>query len=182
MTPIQLSAERLKRKYLKEIKSEPEVFTQCTDTIVRQVNDLRQMVDEFSLFARMPGPVMQSEDLIELSKRAIFMMDLSSHNIKITADFPSFPVEIECDSGQIGQALTNVIKNASEALTNQPNALINIKLSSENAKVLITVSDNGKGWTENMIHTLTEPYVTTRTKGTGLAVAIDKNIKKDNGA
>lgn len=181
LTPIQLSAERLKRKYLKEIKSEPEVFTQCTDTIVRQVNDLRQMVDEFSLFARMPGPVMQSEDLIELSKRAIFMMDLSSHNIKITADFPSFPVEIECDSGQIGQALTNVIKNASEALTNQPNALINIKLSSENAKVLITVSDNGKGLPENMIHTLTEPYVTTRTKGTGLGLAIVKKIMKDHG-
>ena len=181
LTPIQLSAERLKRKYLKEIKSEPEVFTQCTDTIVRQVNDLRQMVDEFSLFARMPGPVMQSEDLIELSKRAIFMMDLSSHNIKITADFPSFPVEIECDSGQIGQALTNVIKNASEALTNQPNALINIKLSSENDKVLITVSDNGKGLPENMIHTLTEPYVTTRTKGTGLGLAIVKKIMKDHG-
>ena len=181
LTPIQLSAERLKRKYLKEIKSEPEVFTQCTDTIVRQVNDLRQMVDEFSLFARMPGPVMQSEDLIELSKRAIFMMDLSSHNIKITADFPSFPVEIECDSGQIGQALTNVIKNASEALTNQPHALINIKLSSENAKVLITVSDNGKGLPEDMIHTLTEPYVTTRTKGTGLGLAIVKKIMKDHG-
>ena len=181
LTPIQLSAERLKRKYLKEIKSEPEVFTQCTDTIVRQVNDLRQMVDEFSLFARMPGPVMQSEDLIELSKRAIFMMDLSSHNIKITADFPSFPVEIECDSGQIGQALTNVIKNASEALTNQPHALINIKLSSENSKVLITVSDNGKGLPENMIHTLTEPYVTTRTKGTGLGLAIVKKIMKDHG-
>ena len=181
LTPIQLSAERLKRKYLKEITSEPEVFVQCTDTIVRQVSDLRQMVDEFSSFARMPGPIIQRENLIELAKRAIFMMDLGSHNIKITADFPSKPVEIECDGGQIGQALTNVIKNASESLINQKDALINIKLLSKDDNFLIIVSDNGKGLPEDMIHTLTEPYVTTRTKGTGLGLAIVKKIMKDHG-
>ena len=181
LTPIQLSAERLKRKYLKEIISEPEVFTQCTDTIVRQVNDLRQMVDEFSSFARMPSPVMQSEDLVQLAKQTTFMMDHGNLDIEITTDLPNHPVEIECDRGQIGQALTNVIKNASEALSDQNDASINVKLIDDDNEVLIIISDNGKGLPENMIHTLTEPYVTTRSKGTGLGLAIVKKIMKDHG-
>jgi|TARA_R110002096_G_scaffold436056_1_gene666474 two-component system, NtrC family, nitrogen regulation sensor histidine kinase NtrY len=181
LTPIQLSAERLKRKYLKEITSDPEIFVQCTDTIVRQVRDLRQMVDEFSSFARMPSPIMHPEDLVQLAKQATFMMDIGSYDIKITTDFPDHPVEIECDSGQIGQALTNIIKNASEALSNQKDASIDIRLTDDDKQVLIIVSDNGKGLPEDMIHTLTEPYVTTRSKGTGLGLAIVKKIMKDHG-
>ncbi len=181
LTPIQLSAERLKRKYLKEITSDPEIFVQCTDTIVRQVRDLRQMVDEFSSFARMPSPIMHPEDLVQLAKQATFMMDIGSYDIKITTDFPDHPVEIECDSGQIGQAFTNIIKNASEALSNQKDASIDIRLTDDDKQVLIIVSDNGKGLPEDMIHTLTEPYVTTRSKGTGLGLAIVKKIMKDHG-
>ncbi|MBT5186078.1 MAG: PAS domain-containing sensor histidine kinase [Kordiimonadaceae bacterium] len=181
LTPIQLSAERLKRKYLKEIKTEPEVFIQCTDTIVRQVRDLRQMVDEFSSFARMPSPIIQKEDLVKITKEATFLMDLASNDIKINTHFPDVPVELECDARQIGQALTNVIKNASEALIDHEDAKIEITLMQDDKHVSICVTDNGKGMPEDMIDRLTEPYVTTRSKGTGLGLAIVKKIMKDHG-
>lgn len=181
LTPIQLSAERLKRKYLSEIQSEPEIFTQCTDTIIRQVRDLRQMVDEFSSFARMPSPTIHEEDLVEIAKQSTFLMDLGSNEIEISTDFPDHPVKVECDARQIGQALTNIIKNASEALADQGNGKINISLVYDEDTALITVSDNGKGMPEGMIDRLTEPYVTTRAKGTGLGLAIVKKIMKDHG-
>ncbi len=181
LTPIQLSAERLKRKYLKEITSETETFTQCTDTIVRQVRDLRQMVDEFSSFARMPSPVIQTEDLVEITKQATFMMDLTSSNIEISSDYPDHPVEFDCDAGQIGQALTNVIKNATEALEGKKQGEISISIQDAEDSVSIIVSDNGKGMPAGMIDRLTEPYVTTRSKGTGLGLAIVKKIMRDHG-
>ena len=181
LTPIQLSAERLKRKYLSEITSEPEIFTQCTDTIVRQVRDLRQMVDEFSSFARMPSPVIQQEDLVEITKQSTFLMDVASNDITITTDFPEEPVYFECDARQIGQALTNVIKNATEALVDLKNGSIKISLAANEKRIAINVSDNGIGMPEEMIDRLTEPYVTTRSKGTGLGLAIVKKIMKDHG-
>lgn len=181
LTPIQLSAERLKRKYLKEVTSDPEIFTQCTDTIVRQVRDLRQMVDEFSSFARMPSPIIQTEDLVEIAKQATFLMDLSHKGIMIETDFPDQPIYFDCDARQIGQALTNIIKNASEALNEQEGGKICIQLRDDENISKITVSDNGKGMPEGMIDRLTEPYVTTRSKGTGLGLAIVKKIMKDHG-
>lgn len=181
LTPIQLSAERLKRKYLKEVSSDPEIFTQCTDTIVRQVRDLRQMVDEFSSFARMPSPVMNDENLVDIAKQATFMMDIGSKGIKINTDFPDHPVKVDCDARQIGQAMTNIIKNASEALVDLNNGEINVSLNEDDDQVIIMVSDNGKGMPEGMIDRLTEPYVTTRAKGTGLGLAIVKKIMKDHG-
>ena len=181
LTPIQLSAERLKRKYLSEITSEPEIFTQCTDTIVRQVRDLRQMVDEFSSFARMPSPVIQQEDLVKITKQSTFLMDVTSNDITITTDFPEEPVYFECDARQIGQALTNVIKNATEALVDLKDGNIKISLAANEKRIAINVSDNGIGMPEEMIDRLTEPYVTTRSKGTGLGLAIVKKIMKDHG-
>ena len=181
LTPIQLSAERLKRKYLKEITSDPETFVQCTDTIIRQVLGLRQMVDEFSSFARMPSPIIQQEDLVKIAKQATFMMDVGSKAIEISTDFPDHPVEFNCDAGQIGQALTNIIKNASEALMDQNDAKINVSIIESNKAISIVVSDNGKGMPEEMMDRLTEPYVTTRVKGTGLGLAIVKKIMKDHG-
>ena len=181
LTPIQLSAERLKRKYLSEIVSDPEIFIQCTDTIIRQVGDLRQMVDEFSSFARMPSPIIQSENLVDIAKRATFLMDLDSNEIEISTDFPTDEVRIDCDARQIGQALTNIIKNASEALVDQENAKINITLLHDDQTTSIKVVDNGKGMPEGMIDRLTEPYMTTRAKGTGLGLAIVKKIMKDHG-
>ncbi len=181
LTPIQLSAERLKRKYLKEVKSDPETFTQCTDTIVRQVGDLRQMVDEFSSFARMPSPVMQTVDLVEIAKQATFLMNAGARNLKISTDFPDKPVKVECDGGQIGQALTNIIKNAAEALEENGDGKIDVSISEDEKSVSIIVSDNGKGMPEGMIDRLTEPYVTTRSKGTGLGLAIVNKIMRDHG-
>lgn len=181
LTPIQLSAERLKRKYLDEIKSDPEIFTQCTDTIIRQVGDLRQMVDEFSSFARMPSPIIHTEDLVEITKRTTFLMDTGNTKIDITTDFPDHTVTFNCDAGQIGQALTNIIKNASEALSGLEDPKINVSLTESEKAICIIVSDNGKGMPEEMMDRLTEPYVTTRAKGTGLGLAIVKKIMKDHG-
>lgn len=181
LTPIQLSAERLKRKYLGEIKSDPEIFTQCTDTIVRQVQGLRQMVDEFSSFARMPSPVIKNEDMVEIAKQATFLMDVANNDIEITTDFPGHAVYFDCDASQVGQALTNVIKNASEALVDQKDAKIEISLEENERRIVIIVSDNGIGMPEDMIDRLTEPYVTTRSKGTGLGLAIVKKIMNDHG-
>ena len=181
LTPIQLSAERLKRKYLKEISSEPEIFIQCTDTIIRQVRDLRQMVDEFSSFARMPSPIIQTEDLVDIVKKATFLMDVGNNDIKISTDFPDHKVVFECDARQIGQALTNVIKNATEALIGEGNAKIEISLIEDPKMTSVIVTDNGIGMPEGIIDRLTEPYVTTRAKGTGLGLAIVKKIMKDHG-
>ncbi|MBT6330087.1 MAG: PAS domain-containing sensor histidine kinase [Kordiimonadaceae bacterium] len=181
LTPIQLSAERLKRKYSKEISTEPEIFEQCTDTIIRQVRDLRQMVDEFSSFARMPSPIIKTEDLVDITKKATFLMDVGSNNIKISTDLPDHKVEFECDARQIGQALTNIIKNATEALIEQENAQIEISLVADENMTSIIVTDNGIGMPEAILDRLTEPYVTTRAKGTGLGLAIVKKIMKDHG-
>lgn len=181
LTPIQLSAERLKRKYLKEIKSEPETFIQCTDTIVRQVRELRQMVDEFSSFARMPSPIIQTVDLVEITKQAAFLMDVAGNNIEISSEFPKEPIKFECDAGQIGQALTNIMKNAAEALEGRDDGKIDVSIEESDECTSIIVSDNGKGMPEGMIDRLTEPYVTTRSKGTGLGLAIVKKIMKDHG-
>ena len=116
LTPIQLSAERLKRKYLNEITSEPEVFSACTDTIVRQVSDIRQMVDEFSAFARMPTPVMQPENLEQIVQQAVLLQRVAHPDIDVVFDLPNDPVTMDCDSRQIGQCLTNLLQNAAEAI------------------------------------------------------------------
>ena len=116
LTPIQLSAERLKRKYLTEITSDPETFAACTDTIVRQVADIGRMVDEFSAFARMPAPVMEPNDAIELCRHAIFLQRSGNPEIEFSTDFPEHAVPLNCDGRQIGQALTNLLKNAGESI------------------------------------------------------------------
>ncbi|MFN3077868.1 MAG: histidine kinase dimerization/phospho-acceptor domain-containing protein, partial [Alphaproteobacteria bacterium] len=116
LTPIQLSAERLKRKYLKEVQTDPETFIGCTDTIVRQVEDIRRMVDEFSEFARMPAPVLAEEDLRDLANRAVVLQRTAYSSIEFSLDVPDVPVTQRCDARQIGQVLTNVVKNAVEAI------------------------------------------------------------------
>ncbi|WP_417623594.1 ATP-binding protein [Paremcibacter congregatus] len=191
LTPIQLSAERLKRKYLKEISSDPSVFIQCTDTIVRQVGDLRRMVDEFSSFARLPAPIVQLENLNELTKQAYFMQEVANSDIEFTLDCPEIPLTIECDSGQIGQALTNLIKNATESIAARESACkndeehyqgqINVSLVESAADIRVVICDNGLGLPEHLMDKLTEPYITTRSKGTGLGLAIVKKIMRDHG-
>ncbi|MCF6214653.1 MAG: PAS domain-containing sensor histidine kinase [Emcibacter sp.] len=191
LTPIQLSAERLKRKYLKEIKSDPAVFVQCTDTIVRQVGDLRRMVDEFSSFARMPAPNVKTENLAQIIKQAYFLQEVANSNIEFELNCPAEFLAIECDAAQIGQALTNLIKNAAESIAAMEIAAkndgsdyqgnIEISIQDDVKETRIHIIDNGSGIPEHLIDKLVEPYVTTRTKGTGLGLAIVKKIMMDHG-
>jgi len=190
LTPIQLSAERLKRKYLKEISSDPETFTTCTDTIVRQVGDIGRMVDEFSAFARMPAPVMAPENLAELCHRAIFLQQAANPSIAYTTDFSETGVRLNCDAQQIGQALINILKNAAESIDARvatpdapdPAGHIHLIIRESDEDVTLAVEDNGRGLPDQGRERLTEPYVTTRGKGTGLGLAIVKKIAEDHGA
>ena len=131
LTPIQLSAERLQRKYQDEVESDPEIFRTCTDTIIRQVSDIGRMVDEFSSFARMPQPLMYNENILEICREAAFLERNRNTNLVFDIDLPDTPVIVNCDRRQIAQALTNLLKNASESIEAR---LTNKSLSSEPVK------------------------------------------------
>jgi two-component system nitrogen regulation sensor histidine kinase NtrY len=192
LTPIQLSAERLKRKYLRQITEDPDTFTACTETIVRQVGDIGRMVDEFSAFARMPAPSLRPEDARELTKQAAFLQQSAHPAIAYQLDLPAGPVSLVCDASQFNRAVTNLMKNAAESVEErieeqrargQPAAAGEIRLwmRSGNDRLVIGIDDNGRGLPEHNRDRLTEPYVTTRSKGTGLGLAIVKKIMEDHG-
>ncbi len=187
LTPIQLSAERLKRKYSSEVTSDPEIFRQCTDTIIRQVGDIGRMVDEFSSFARMPTPTMRRENAQELLHQSVFLQRVACPQIAFETKAPVNPVYFECDGRLVSQALTNVLKNATEAIAAREAAghegpgRIAITLEETGDRLIYRVADNGVGLPPQYRHRLTEPYVTTRTKGTGLGLAIVKKILEDHG-
>jgi two-component system nitrogen regulation sensor histidine kinase NtrY len=186
LTPIQLSAERLKRKYLKEIQSDPETYAKLIETIVRQVGDIGRMVDEFSSFARMPAPQMKPEDLAEICRHAVFLQRTGYPDVTFEADLPGGKAPQVCDGRLIGQALTNLLKNAVEAIHGReggdlPAGRVHLALSGQPGDWLIEVTDNGKGLPAENRDRLTEPYMTTRAKGTGLGLAIVKKIMEDHG-
>ncbi len=187
LTPIQLSAERLKRKYSSEITTDPEIFQQCTDTIVRQVGDIGRMVDEFSSFARMPAPVMRRENAQELLAQAIFLQRVGNPDIAFETHAPKDPVHFEGDGRLISQALTNVLKNAGEGIAarhatgDDAPGRIHVTVEQNDTGFVYRVSDNGVGLPPEHRHRLTEPYVTTRAKGTGLGLAIVRKILEDHG-
>jgi two-component system, NtrC family, nitrogen regulation sensor histidine kinase NtrY len=187
LTPIQLSAERLKRKYGSEITSDPEIFRQCTDTIIRQVSDIGRMVDEFSSFARMPTPTMRRENAQELLHQSVFLQRVAHPQIAFETKAPVEPIYFECDGRLVSQALTNVLKNATEAIAaceaggREGQGRIAITLEETGDRLIYRVADNGVGLPPQHRHRLTEPYVTTRTKGTGLGLAIVKKILEDHG-
>ncbi|MPY75201.1 MAG: HAMP domain-containing protein [Alphaproteobacteria bacterium] len=186
LTPIQLSAERLKRKYLGEIKSDPETFVTCTDTIVRHVGDIGRMVEEFSSFARVPAPVMRLENLTDLCRQTIFLQRTAHGKISIAAELPDEAVYYRCDGRQLSQALTNLLLNAAEAIDGRegealPRGKIVVRLVNQEGTTAIEVEDNGKGLPHEARERLTEPYFTTRLKGTGLGLAIVKKIMEDHG-
>jgi two-component system nitrogen regulation sensor histidine kinase NtrY len=187
LTPIQLSAERLRRKYGKMITEDRAVFEQCTDTIVRQVDDIRRMVDEFSRFARMPKPVIAAEDVADTVRQAVFLMRVGNAEIDIEAEIAEDPMPARFDRRLISQALTNIIKNASEAIAAVPAAelgkgSIRVFAAREDGNIVIDVVDNGVGLPKENRSRLLEPYVTTREKGTGLGLAIVGRIVEDHGA
>lgn len=188
LTPIQLSAERLRRKYGKEIHTDPEVFQTCTDTIIRHVEDIGRMVDEFSAFARMPTPVIKEYEIRDIVRQTVFLQSTGRVDIRYTQDMPPQPCIAECDIRQLAQALTNLLKNAAEAIDarNSPvdgipllQGEIRIRLGQTQDMITLSVEDNGKGLPVEERLNLTEPYVTTRTKGTGLGLAIVKKIMED---
>ncbi|MDQ0301527.1 sensor histidine kinase NtrY-like [Ancylobacter polymorphus] len=187
LTPIQLSAERLRRRYGKVIGEDREVFDQCTETIIRQVGDIGRMVDEFSSFARMPKPVAEAQDIGETARQVVFLMRVGNPDIVIDLELPEQPVVARFDRRLVSQALTNIIKNATEALAAVPAeertepARIQVKVRATERMVDIDVIDNGRGLpTENRARLL-EPYVTTREKGTGLGLAIVGKIMEEHG-
>jgi two-component system nitrogen regulation sensor histidine kinase NtrY len=186
LTPIQLSAERIRRKFGKVITEDKNIFEQCTDTIVRQVDDIRRMVDEFSRFARMPKPVMEGEDVADTVRQAVFLMRVGHPTIDIEADIKQDPMHAQFDRRLISQALTNIIKNATEAIEAVPpdqldKGRIEVIAARENEDIVIDVIDNGIGLPKVARARLLEPYVTTREKGTGLGLAIVGRVLEDHG-
>jgi two-component system nitrogen regulation sensor histidine kinase NtrY len=186
LTPIQLSAERLRRKYGKQISDDSGVFEQCTDTIVRQVDDIRRMVDEFSRFARMPKPVIAADDVADTVRQSVFLLRVGNSEIDIDVEIDEDPMPARFDRRLISQALTNIIKNATEAILAVPPAelgkgSIRVFVAREGDNVAIDVVDNGIGLPKENRSRLFEPYVTTREKGTGLGLAIVGRIIEDHG-
>jgi two-component system nitrogen regulation sensor histidine kinase NtrY len=186
LTPIQLSAERIRRKFGKVITEDKAIFEQCTDTIVRQVDDIRRMVDEFSRFARMPKPVMEGEDVADTVRQAVFLMRVGHPEIDIEAEIKQDPMRAQFDRRLISQALTNIIKNATEAIEAVPSdeldkGRIDVIAARDNEDIVIDVIDNGIGLPKVSRARLLEPYVTTREKGTGLGLAIVGRVLEDHG-
>jgi two-component system nitrogen regulation sensor histidine kinase NtrY len=186
LTPIQLSAERLRRKYGKSITEDPAVFHQCTDTIIRQVDDIKRMVDEFSQFARMPKAVIGSEDVADTVRQVVFLQRVGNADIQIDADLAEDPMPAKFDRRLVSQALTNIVKNATEAVGAVPAAErapghIHLSAFREGTDIVIDVVDNGIGLPKESRNRLLEPYVTTREKGTGLGLAIVGRIAEEHG-
>jgi two-component system nitrogen regulation sensor histidine kinase NtrY len=186
LTPIQLSAERLKRKYGKIITEDRAIFEQCTDTIIRQVDDIKRMVDEFSRFARMPKPVIANEDVADTVRQVIFLMQVAQPEIEFVSELTEDPMPATFDRRLISQALTNIVKNATEAITAVPpdqlgKGRIEVKAARMDGEITIDVIDNGIGLPKENRSRLLEPYVTTREKGTGLGLAIVERILEEHG-
>jgi len=189
LTPIQLSAERLKRKYLSQIETDRDIFVICTDTIVRHVANIGRMVDEFSAFARMPAPVFRMTDLRDICRQSVFLESGAEPEIAFQLDLPDGPVRILCDPRQVAQAVTNLLRNAVQAIEGRTapegrlleQGRISIHLKCEGNGTTIRIEDNGKGLPAGIKSQLTEPYVTTRERGTGLGLAIVKKIMEDHG-
>ena len=186
LTPIQLSAERIRRKFGRAITEDKAVFEQCTETIVRQVDDIRRMVDEFSRFARMPKPVLEGEDVADTVRQAVFLMRVGHPDVDIEAEIKEEPLRAKFDRRLISQALTNIIKNATEAIEAVPpeqlgKGRVDVIAMRENDDIIIDVVDNGIGLPKVSRARLLEPYVTTREKGTGLGLAIVGRVLEDHG-
>ena len=187
LTPIQLAAERLQRRFSEEIASDKETFERLTGTIVRQVGDLRRMVDEFSNFARMPKPVFRKENVHDIARQALFLHEVAHPQLKFVLDPPSGDFPLVCDRRQLAQALTNVVKNGVEAIESRrvrgehhfSGDRVELRLHNEGDQLVVDITDTGVGLPEDR-ERLTEPYMTTRVRGTGLGLAIVKKIVEEH--
>jgi two-component system nitrogen regulation sensor histidine kinase NtrY len=182
LTPIQLSAERLKRRFTKEIQSDPDTFSQCADTIIRHVGDIGRMVDEFSAFARMPQPVIKPEDVGRIAREALVLQKTARPGIDWVTEIPERGPVVPCDRRMLRQALTNLLQNAADAVAMRPGAgHIALTVQDLPEGALLSVADDGVGLPAEDRSRLTEPYVTHKPKGTGLGLAIVKKIMEDHG-
>jgi two-component system nitrogen regulation sensor histidine kinase NtrY len=186
LTPIQLSAERLKRKYGRLIEQDRDIFDQCTDTIIRQVDDIKRMVDEFSSFARMPRARLESGNLSECVRQVLFLMRVAHPDIVFEDKTPDDPVRVPFDRRLFSQALTNIVKNATEGIaahTAEPGfqGHISVAVAVAGRVVSLDVIDNGMGFPKENRQRLLEPYMTTRADGTGLGLPIVAKILADHG-
>jgi two-component system nitrogen regulation sensor histidine kinase NtrY len=188
LTPIQLATERLNRRYAKQIENDRPLFEELTATIIRQVGDLRKMVDEFSSFARLPKPVFRAEDPVALARQSLFLQEVSRPDIDFRFSAAEGITTIACDRHQFGQAMTNVLKNAVEAIEARAKAenadyrgLIAVTMArGDRDNVVVSIADNGIGLPQDG-ERIIEPYVTTREKGTGLGLAIVNKIVEEHG-
>jgi len=188
LTPIQLAAERLKRKYLKFITEDQDTFIKYTDTISKHVGDISKMVEEFVSFARMPTPKFANEDIGGIVKKAVFSAQMTNPAIEYQLDAPAYEVLVYSDEGQMTQVMTNLLKNAAESIeirqsteaNTQEKGCIKIGLHCADNTVSLVVEDNGTGFPPGQAQQMLEPYVTTRTKGTGLGLSIVKKIVEDH--
>ncbi|HQS83483.1 MAG: hypothetical protein B7Y25_00865 [Alphaproteobacteria bacterium 16-39-46] len=196
LTPIQLSAERLRRKYAPQITTDSESFLRCVDTIMRQVETIGSLVSEFSAFARMPAPIMKQENFSDICHQAIILQQNAHPQITYKLNLPKKPLFLECDARQLMQTLTNLLKNAAESIDEKALTLqtepsltekcsdeaeqITLHLSQEEGVIQLDIIDTGAGLPKAGRERLTEPYYTTRTQGTGLGLAIVKKIMQDH--
>ena len=189
LTPIQLSADRLRRKFTEKLGEDGESFGQLLDVITRQAGDIRRMVDEFSKFARMPEPTLEDQDFCALIREAILLQSEANTQIDYRVALPDHPVTLRIDRGLLGQVLTNLLQNAADAIasrfekhgTDAPPAIIAVDLTAGQRAWRLTISDNGVGLPTENRDRLTDPYVTHRVKGTGLGLAIVKKIVEQHG-
>jgi two-component system nitrogen regulation sensor histidine kinase NtrY len=186
LTPIQLSAERLRRRYSGKLADDFDVFDKCINTIVRQVGAIGTMVDEFSSFARMPEAKLERANLTDSIRQAVFLESVRLPEVQINVELPEQPIIAWFDDRLISQVLTNLIKNAVEAIEGAgleaiKSPVITVEAVPEGDMVRLSISDNGKGWPKENRHRLLEPYVTTREKGTGLGLAIVAKIIEQHG-
>ncbi len=187
LTPIQLATERLSRRYGRQIETDRELFQELTSTIIRQVGDLRKMVDEFSSFARLPKPVFRTEDPAALARQALFLQEVARPDLDFDFKAEGPVPAIACDRHQFGQAMTNVLKNAVEAIEAKARVSgedyrghVSVAMRREGDAILVSITDNGVGLPQDR-ERIVEPYVTTRDKGTGLGLAIVHKIVEEHG-
>ena len=182
LTPIQLAAERLKKKYLPQITTDADSYVRYVDTITKHVGDIGKIVEEFVNFARMPSPVLKQEDVTAILRKAIFSEQTAHNDVVYQVILPSQPMYILCDEQQLSRVFLNIMKNAAESLEGKPEGQrkISIDCILQDAAVRITIRDNGTGFPPDKITRLFEPYMTTRAKGTGLGLAIVKKIIDDH--
>ncbi len=187
LTPIRLSAERLRRKYLGQIREDAEVFENSVATITRQVDTIGRLISEFSAFARMPAAVMREESVDELVRHAVLLQQSAWPAITFAVEAPEGPVRLLCDGEKVTQALTNLLKNAAEALAEKGPVegdeapRIRVRITADAERVVVEVADNGPGLPAGTAHRLFEPYVTSKPRGSGLGLAIVRKIMEEHG-